>query len=70
MEQADREKQDGWQIGIEKYGSAEEWKAQDEESYYNYLGYDKTKFTVNMPNGKSITERQDIGDGYGGVISF
>lgn len=23
-----------------------------------------------MPNGKSITERQDIGDGYGGVISF
>ncbi len=35
-----------------------------------YLGYDKVKFTLNMPDGKKYTERQDIGDGDGGVIDF
>lgn len=35
-----------------------------------HQGYAKTKFTVNMPDGRKFTERQDIGDGYGGVIDF
>lgn len=34
------------------------------------MGYDKVKFTINMPDGQTITERQDAGDGYGGVIDF
>lgn len=70
MAQADKDKHDGRQAGLEKYGSDEAWEAQDKDGYYSYLGYDKTKFTVNLPNGDSITERQDIGDGYGGVIDY
>ena len=70
MREADKAKVEGWQQGIEKYGSAKSWEEQDEESYYNFLGYDKTQFTVNMPDGTSFTERQDIGDGDGGVIDF
>ena len=35
-----------------------------------HQGYAKTMFTVNMPDGTTYTERQDIGDGYGGVIDF
>lgn len=70
MAQADKEKQDGRRAGLEKYGSDEAWREQDIDGYYNYLGYDKTSFTVHLPNGDSITERQDIGDGFGGVIDF
>lgn len=32
--------------------------------------YSKVKFTVHMPDGSKLTERQDIGDGFGGVINF
>lgn len=32
--------------------------------------YEKTKFTVNIPNIGSFTERQDIGDGDGNTIAF
>lgn len=35
-----------------------------------HQGYAKTKFNVNMPDGTIHTFRQDIGDGYGGVIDF
>lgn len=35
-----------------------------------HQGYAKTKFTVNMPNGEHYCERQDIGDGFGGLIDF
>lgn len=35
-----------------------------------HQGYAKTMFTVNLPDGTTYTERQDIGDGYGGVIDF
>ena len=70
MREADKTKVENWQHGIEKYGSEESWKEQDEDEYYSCLGYDKTKFTVNMPDGTSVTERQDIGDGYGGAVDF
>lgn len=70
MAKADKERSEGWKAGLEKYGSEENWQEQDEESYYKYLGYDKTRFTINFPNGETISERQDIGDGYGGVIDY
>ncbi len=35
-----------------------------------HQGYAKVKFTLNMPDGTKYTERQDIGDGDGGVIDF
>ncbi len=70
MKEADKERYSGKIAGLEKYGNYDNWEAQDEESYYRYAGYDKTKFTINFPNGSTITERQDIGDGYGGVIDY
>ena len=36
----------------------------------DHQGYAKTKFTINMPDGTTYSERQDIGDGYGGVVDY
>lgn len=55
---------------LELYGSEEAWEEQDEKSYYHYLGYDKVKFEVVLKDGTRFEERQDIGDGIGGVIDF
>lgn len=35
-----------------------------------HMGYAKTKFTLHMPDGATYSERQDIGDGDGGMIDF
>lgn len=71
MKQADDERIAGQKAAIEKYGSAEDWYNSDvNDEFTQFMGYDKTKFTVNMPDGTSYTERQDIGDGFGGVIDF
>lgn len=35
-----------------------------------YQFYDKVKYTIILPSGKEVTERQDIGDGDGSVIDF
>lgn len=73
MKEADDEHVAGKNEMIEKYGSEEAWY----ETYdtgnkedLRYMGYRKVKFTINMPDGSHYTERQDIGDGYGGVIDF
>ena len=73
MEQADREWIEKRQAEIDKYG-------EDIKSIYEafergeidgvHQGYAKTKFTVTMPDGTTYTDRQDIGDGFGGVIDF
>ena len=52
---------------INTYGSAEAAMNADDAFH---LGYAKTKFTVNMPNGDKFTERLDIGDGDGDLIAF
>ena len=67
MEKADREWKENRQKEIDKYGSVS--KALDSGNAH-HQGYGKTKFTINMPDGTKYTERQDIGDGDGGVISF
>lgn len=73
MKRADSEWIEKRQQEIDKYGNDFD---KVYEAYKNgeiervHLGYAKTKFTVNLPNGNSISERQDIGDGYGGVIDF
>lgn len=60
------------QLEIEEYGSenavAEAYRNGELDNIH--LGYEKTKFIVNMPNGTTHTFRQDIGDGDGGVIDF
>lgn len=71
MKQADEERTAGQASAIEAYGSEENWYNSDvQDEYTQFLGYDKVKFTVNMPDGTTYTERQDIGDGDGGVIDF
>lgn len=72
MKNADDEWVEQRQLEIEEYGSENAVA----EAYRNgelddiHLGYEKTKFIVNMPNGTTHTFRQDIGDGDGGVIDF
>lgn len=47
------------------FGSIEEAIAQ---GVHRYIGYEKVGFTVNLKNGASFSDRQDIGDDEGGVI--
>lgn len=72
MKNADDEWVEQRQIEIEEYGSenavAEAYRNGELDNIH--LGYEKTKFIVNMPNGTTHTFRQDIGDGDGGVIDF
>lgn len=71
MKQADDERVAGKAAAVQKYGSNEAWYNSDiEDEYTQYYGYDKVQFTLNMPDGTTFTERQDIGDGDGGVIDF
>ncbi len=51
---------------FEKYGSWDSWYESDENT--SYLGYNKVKFTVFTKDGSSFSDRQDIGDGLGGVL--
>lgn len=53
---------------VNEYGSYQAWL--DSDDSLEYAGYDKTKFTVNYADGTSWTDRQDIGDGIGGLLEF
>ena len=53
-----------------KYGTWQRWCDADDPEYSAFLSYDKVKFTLVMPDGRTFTERQDIGDGDGGVLDF
>ncbi|MDD6059213.1 MAG: DEAD/DEAH box helicase family protein [Ruminococcus sp.] len=66
MKQLDDEWSANRAAEIEKYGSPQ--NAIDNDGVYQ--GYAKTKFTIDLGNGQTYTERQDIGDGIGGVIDF
>ena len=72
MKNADDEWVEQRQLEIEEYGSENAVT----EAYRNgeldniHLGYEKTKFIINMPNGTKYTERQNIGDDNGGIIDF
>ena len=72
MKNADDEWVEQRQLEIEEYGSenavAEAYRNGELDNIH--LGYEKTKFIINMPDGTRYTERQDIGDGDGGVIDF
>lgn len=72
MKNADDEWVEQRQLEIEEYGSenavAEAYRNGELDNIH--LGYEKTKFIVNMPNGTIHTFRQDIWDGNGGIIDF
>ena len=56
--------------GVKKYGTWQKMYDSDDPEYIPYLGYEKVKFTLVLPDGRTFTERQDIGDGDGGVVDF
>ena len=68
MKQADQEHSELHEQMLNKYGTYDKW--QEAGEHMEVMGYYKVKFTVNFKDGTSITERQDIGDGDGGVIEF
>lgn len=72
MKNAESEWIDRRNLELEEYGSEEAvFKAyRNGELNDVHIGYEKTKFIINMPDGTQYTERQDIGDGIGGVIDF
>ena len=73
MKQADAEWVEKRQQELAAYSGNEEavWDAYDRKEIDSiHLGYEKTSFTIHMPDGTTIEERQDIGDGYGGVIDY
>ncbi|BFL39157.1 LPD11 domain-containing protein [Agathobaculum massiliense] len=70
MKQADDEQVAGKNAALKKYGTWESWYEADDPENAQFLGYDKTKFTIVMPDGQTYTERQDIGDGDGGMLDF
>ena len=70
MKQADDEYVAGKTAAMAKYGTWQKWYDADDPEYNAFLGYDKVKFTLVMPDGRTFTERQDIGDGDGGVLDF
>jgi N12 class adenine-specific DNA methylase len=70
MKQADDEYVAGKTAAMAKYGTWQKWYDANDPEYKAFLGYDKVKFTLVMPDGRIFTERQDIGDGDGGVLDF
>ena len=70
MKQADDEHTSKQKAAMTKYGTWQKWYDANDPEFQAYLGYDKVKFTVVMPDGRIFTERQDIGDGDGGVLDF
>ena len=70
MKQADDEYIAGRTAAMAKYGTWQKWYDANDPEYNAFLGYDKVKFTLVMPDGRTFSERQDIGDGDGGVLDF
>ena len=70
MRKADEDFVSGREDIEQKYGSLENAFDAGYEEAYQYAGYSKTKFTLLLPDGRTFTERQDIGDGDGGLLDF
>lgn len=70
MRKADEDFVSGRENIEQKYGSLENAFDAGYEEAYQYAGYSKTKFTLLLPDGRTFTERQDIGDGDGGLLDF
>ena len=70
MRKADEDFVAGRETIEQKYGSLENAFDAGYEEAYQYAGYNKTKFTLLLPDDRTFTERQDIGDGDGGLLDF
>ncbi len=70
MKQTDDEYTSKKAAAMAKYGTWQKWYDANDPEFQAYLSYDKVKFTIVLPDGRAFTERQDIGDGDGGVLDF
>ena len=70
MKQADTEYTEGKASAIKKYGTWQKWYDANDPETSRFLSYDEVKFTIVLPDGRTFTERQDIGDGEGGLLDF
>ena len=74
MEKADLEHKAGHEAGMEHYGDFEDYRAAANDQNAPYAAfvspYEKTKFTIHIPNIGSYTDRHDIGDGIGSSVTF
>ena len=68
MREADLGRYAKQQEMLAKYGTYEAWRESGEDT--EFISYEKTKITINFTDGTSHTERQDIGDGIGGLLEF
>ena len=70
MREADDNFVAGQRAALKKYGLWDNIFTSDDAEAIRYAGYDKTQFTLLLPDGRTFTERQDIGDGDGGLLDF
>lgn len=68
MRAADTDFVKGREEAKAKYETEENFENTNAPEDCKYVGYRKNKFTVNFGEGHEVTERQDIGDGDGGII--
>jgi len=70
MKRADDEHTKGEAAAIKKYGTREKWYAANDPELDRFIGYDKVSFCVILTDGMRIWERQDVGDGNGGLLDY
>lgn len=51
-----------------RYDTEEAFYNTTNSEEYRYTGYEKNKYTVDFGDGRTVTERQDIGDDEGGIM--
>ena len=60
----------GRTLNIKKYGTEQRWIESKDPEFDEFFGYDKVSFVIVLPDGVRIWGRQDVGDGYGGLLDY
>ncbi len=70
MKQADDKRVAGKKAAIKKYGTEQKWIESKDPEFDEFFGYDKVSFVIVLPDGVRVWGRQDVGDGYGGLLDY
>ena len=70
MKQADDKRVAGKKAAIKKYGTEQRWIESKDPEFDEFSGYDKVSFVIVLPDGVRVWGRQDVGDGYGGLLDY
>ena len=70
MKQADDKRVAGKKAAIKKYGTEQRWIESKDPEFDEFFGYDKVSFVIVLPDGVRVWGRQDVGDGYGGLLDY